>query len=153
MDKKNIENMIDAALKQRIEYMKKMAVGIMAQADMYPVKELSGFIDTIFKASDESKKIMEQSLVIKADKDFEAIIKSQDTLVLVLLLDALEQRPIEQRLKAEQQISDCTKINSRLHQAIQTEINNLKDGDNFFEILKNSEELNKLKKLLSSTHS
>jgi hypothetical protein len=61
----------------------------------------------------------------------------------------LEHRPIEQRLIAEQRISDCTKINSRLQNAIQAEIVNLKDSDNFFEILKNSEELNKLKKLLS----
>lgn len=148
-DIKNVENMIDEALKQRMEYMKKMSAGIMAQADMYPINELSSFIDTIFKAADESKKIMEQSLAIKADKNFESIIESQDTLALVILLEALELRPIEQRLIAEQRISDCTKINSRLHNAIQAEIVNLKDGDNFFEILKNSEELNKLKKLLS----
>ena len=55
-DIKNVENMIDEALKQRMEYMKKMSAGIMAQADMYPINELSSFIDTIFKAADESKK-------------------------------------------------------------------------------------------------
>jgi hypothetical protein len=153
MDKANIEKMIEEALKQRIEYMKKMAGGIMAQADMYSVNELSGFMDTIFNASDESKKIMEQSLAIKDDKNFEEIIRSQDSLVLIILLEALELRPIEQRFKAEQRISDCTKINSRLRNAIQAEIDDLKDGDNFFEILKNSEELNELKKLLPSTHS
>ena len=149
MDKSNIEKMINEALKQRMEYMKKMSAGIMAQADMYPVSELSEFINTIFKASDESKKIMEQSLSIKSDVNFEEIIKTQDTLVILVLLEALESRPIEQRIKAEQQLTECAKINSRLCKAIQAEIRDLEDGDNFFEILKNSEEISKLKKLLT----
>ncbi len=149
MNKLEAEKMIEEALKQRLEYMKKMSAGIVAQADMYKVSELSGFIDTIFNAADESKKVMEQSLKIQPNKDFEEIIKSQDTLAIYVLIEALEQKTLEQRLKAEHRLSECAQINKRLKNAIQAEIDDLNDNDNFFEILKNSEQIHKLKKLLS----
>lgn len=138
--------MIELALSQRIEYMQKMCAGIVAQAEMYSVQELSGFIDTIFKAADESAEIMRQSLRLSPNEDFEHMIDAQDKLALSVLLDALEMRTIDKRAAAEKRIKECAAINARLKAALAEEVEDLA-GNNLFDEIRNSDEINKIKRL------
>jgi len=148
MDKKEANEMIELALKQRMEYMQKMCVGIVAQADMYSVQELSSFLDTIFKAADESAEIMKQSLRLSPDKDFENLLDAQDKLALAVLLDALAMRPDEKRIAAEYRIKECAAINQRLKAALEEEVEDL-TGDNLFDAMRNSDEIARIKRLYS----
>jgi len=148
MDKKKANDMIELALKQRIEYMSKMSAGIVAQAEMYSVQELSSFLDTIFKAADESAEIIKQGLRISVNKDLENLIHAQNKITLSVLLDALAMRPAEKRFAAEQRIKECAAVNQRLKAALEEEVEDL-TGTNLFEAMRNSDEIARIKRLYS----
>lgn len=148
MDRKKANEMIELALKQRIEYMQKMCVGIVAQAEIYSVQELSGFIDTIFKAADEIAEIMKQSLRLSQNDDFELIIDAQNKLALAVLLDALAMRSPDERAAAEKRIKECAAINARLKSALKEEVDDLA-GDDLFDSMRNSDEISRIKRLYS----
>jgi len=148
MDRKKTNDMIELALKQRIEYMSKMSVGIVAQAEMYSVQELSSFLDTIFVAADESAEIIKQGLRISPNKELEHLIDAQDKLTLFVLLDALAMRPAEKRLAAERRIKECAAVNHRLKAALEEEVEDL-TGDNLFDVMRNSDDIARIKRLYS----
>ena len=148
MNKQQASNMIELALKQRIEYMLKMSAGIVAQAEMYSVQELSSFLDTIFKAADESAEIIKQSLLLSPNKDLENLIDAQNKLALTVILDALAMRPADKRRAAEQKIKQCAAINQRLKAALEEEVEDL-TGDNLFDVMRNSDEIARVRILYS----
>lgn len=112
------------------------------------MQEPSGFIDTIFKAADESAEIMRQRLRLSPNDDFEHTIDAQNKLALSVLLDALAMRTSEKRATAEKRIKECAAINARLKSALKEEVDDL-SGSNLFDAMRNSDEISRIKRLFS----
>ncbi|WVN42039.1 hypothetical protein AOB54_01275 [beta proteobacterium MWH-UniP1] len=149
MDKAQAAAMIDKAITQRMEYMKTMAMGIIAQAESNSPEDLSTFIDAIFIAADETIEIMRQSLFLAPNAQYEAMLNAQNAFTLAVIIEALESVGPDKQIAAEAKLKACTSLNPRLKKSLQEDMSIYRDHGGLFDQIKHADKIERLRRLLA----